>query len=78
MGDFEIPEVAWREGTRVEKDTVSSRQQAVVKLFGTGPVGNRFAVTADGQRFLIPESAQTDEGDQPEITLVLNWDAGIK
>jgi Tol biopolymer transport system component len=46
--------------------------------FGTGTLGNRFAVTADSQRFLITESAQKDEGVQAEITLVLNWDAGIK
>jgi Tol biopolymer transport system component len=45
---------------------------------GAGFLGNGFAVTADGKRFLMAEPVQKDEGDQPEITLVLNWDAGIK
>ncbi|HXB70953.1 MAG TPA: hypothetical protein VNY05_22145, partial [Candidatus Acidoferrales bacterium] len=47
-------------------------------LFGADPLGTGFAVTADGKRFLIAESAEKDEGDQPEITLVLKWDAGIR
>jgi serine/threonine protein kinase len=38
----------------------------------------RFGVTADGQRFLINEPVQKIEGEQSEITLVLNWAAGMR
>jgi Tol biopolymer transport system component len=37
-----------------------------------------FAVTADGSRLLINEPVQKTEGESPEITLVLNWTAGIR
>ena len=37
-----------------------------------------FAVSADGQRFLMDESEQRDAGVQQEIALVLNWAADIK
>jgi hypothetical protein len=39
-----------------------------------------FAVSRDGQRFLIPHPA-SKSGGQPEslpITVILNWTAGIK
>jgi Tol biopolymer transport system component len=45
------------------------------------PVGSdvgRFAVTADGKRFLINEPVQKSEGEKAEITAVLNWAAGIR
>jgi hypothetical protein len=45
--------------------------------FGTGVTGNRFAATADGQRLLINENLQKEEGPQEEINLVLNWAAEI-
>jgi Tol biopolymer transport system component len=38
----------------------------------------RFAVTADGKRFLINEPVQKTESEKPEITLVLNWAAGTR
>ena len=38
----------------------------------------RFGATADGQRFLIDEPVQKSAGDQPEITVLLNWAAGIR
>ena len=37
----------------------------------------RFAVTADGNRLLIDEPVQRTEGEKPDITVVLNWSAGI-
>ena len=49
-------------------------------LFETGIVGslferrNQYAVTRDGQRFLINLSAE-DEGSAP-ITVMVNWGAG--
>jgi Tol biopolymer transport system component len=43
---------------------------------GGGFVGNRFASSADGQRFLIPLSPQS--GDRPNLTTILNWTADIK
>jgi hypothetical protein len=38
----------------------------------------RFGVTADGKRFLIDEPVQKTAGEQPEITVILNWAAGIR
>jgi hypothetical protein len=43
-----------------------------------GSDSGRFAVTADGKRFLINEPVQNTEGENPDITLVLNWAAGIR
>jgi Tol biopolymer transport system component len=43
-----------------------------------GNIFTRFAVTADGKRFLVNESIQKDETDKLEIMLVLNWAADIK
>jgi Tol biopolymer transport system component len=67
-----------RTGSKLTGSKLEAATPKPLFKFGTGFLGNGFAVTADGQRFLIAESAQKDEGDQPEITLVLNWDAGIK
>jgi serine/threonine protein kinase len=58
-------------------------------LFDTGYVNlsfshtgnwNTFAVSADGQRFLIPrpESSLTGDLNNTPITVVLNWRAGLK
>jgi hypothetical protein len=38
----------------------------------------RFAVTADGNRLLINEPVRKTESETPDITLVLNWAAGIR
>ena len=46
--------------------------------FGTGTLGNQFAVAADGKRFLIKEAVQGEEAERLEITLVLNWQAELK
>jgi serine/threonine protein kinase len=43
-----------------------------------GSDSGRFSVTADGKRFLIIEPVQKAEGEQPDITVVLNWTAGIR
>jgi serine/threonine protein kinase len=37
-----------------------------------------FGVTADGKRFLISEPVQKNEGEKSDITVVLNWTAGIR
>jgi hypothetical protein len=41
---------------------------------------NTYAVSADGQRFLVPrpESSLTGELNSTPITVVLNWTAGLK
>jgi len=39
------------------------------------PTRNSFAVSADGQRFLINTDPQTSSAP---ITVVLNWAAGLK
>ncbi len=38
----------------------------------------RFAVTADGKRFLINEPVQKPDTERSDITVVLNWAAGIR
>ncbi|MGH9368716.1 MAG: TolB family protein, partial [Thermoanaerobaculia bacterium] len=39
-------------------------------------VRNPYAVTADGQRFLV--NARLEEADSSPIAVVVNWDAGLK
>jgi len=39
-----------------------------------GAVRHSYAVTGDGQRFLVSRLA----GEMPPITVVLNWEAGLK
>jgi eukaryotic-like serine/threonine-protein kinase len=46
------------------------------KAMGSAP--GRFSVTADGKRFLIDEGVAKTEGEKPDITVVLNWAAGIR
>jgi Tol biopolymer transport system component len=50
-------------------------------LFQFGGVGlayTRFAVTADGTRFLIVEPVPGSDNEKPELSLVLNWAAEMK
>ena len=48
-------------------------------LFGTvGYDLGRFAVTADGERFLVNEPLQKADTEKSDITVVLNWAAGIR
>jgi hypothetical protein len=51
----------------------------VTALFETGVTEyqERFAVTADGQRFLVPAPVEETEGARP-VTVVQNWLAGAK
>jgi hypothetical protein len=51
----------------------------VAALFETGVTEyqERFAVTADGQRFLVPAPVEETEGARP-VTVVQNWLAGAK
>jgi hypothetical protein len=46
--------------------------------FGAGPNGNRFGVSADGQRFLVSEFVRKGEIDRPEIRVLLNWQEQLK
>jgi hypothetical protein len=62
-----------RTGSGVEVSTPQPLFQ-----FGTGGLGNRFGVTADGQRFLVAEFLQKEELDKSELTVVLNWPAEMK
>ena len=43
---------------------------------GEDRAGDQYAVTADGQRFLINTLAE--EGAYNHISVVLNWTAGLK
>lgn len=60
--------------------TVSNLVAGTPKVLfkSTGFDFGRFAVTADGKRFLINELVQKTEGENPDITVVLNWAAGIR
>jgi hypothetical protein len=42
-----------------------------------GSALGRFS-TADGKRFLIDQPVQKNEGEKPDITVVLNWTAGLR
>jgi hypothetical protein len=47
--------------------------------FGSGStLVNRFAVSADGTRFLTSEPAKDGNAERPAITLVMNWAADMK
>jgi hypothetical protein len=49
-------------------------------LFGVSSLknlgGNSYAVTADGQRFLISMSVESDQSSP--MTIVLNWTASLR
>jgi serine/threonine protein kinase/Tol biopolymer transport system component len=46
-------------------------------LSNSGPVAFRYAVSQDGQRFLVDTFGQRDENTAP-VTVVLNWLAAVK
>ena len=62
----------------VEVRAAASFESAVPKpLFDTRLSGNqRFAVTADGKRFLMPWPLE-ETASQP-LTLVFNWNAALR
>jgi len=67
---------------RTGADIVLGDRKPLFK-FGIGAAGNRFAVSADGQRFLINEyveqaSAPKTVTETPELTVVINWSAEMK
>ncbi len=62
---------------RTEPNLVAGIPKPLFK-FSTVLPGNGFAVTADGRRFLAAQPVQEDKGNQSDLTLVLNWAAGIK
>jgi hypothetical protein len=39
---------------------------------------NQFGVTTDGQRFLTNEPVSQTSPETPELTLLINWPAGMK
>jgi Tol biopolymer transport system component len=50
--------------------------RALAGAIGSGPTGYAYDVTRDGQRFLVIDHADQG-GDQP-LTLITNWQAGIR
>jgi serine/threonine protein kinase len=64
----------------VEIRTGSNLVAGAPKLLfkAAGPDSGRFSVTADGKRFLINEPVRKTEGEPSDITVVLNWTAGIQ
>ncbi len=61
---------------RTGSDLVAGTPKLLFKVAGSDL--GRFAVTADGNRLLIDEPVQKTEGEKPDITVVLNWSAGIR
>ncbi|HWD00202.1 MAG TPA: protein kinase [Candidatus Sulfopaludibacter sp.] len=66
---------------KVEVRTGSNIEAGLPKplfSFGGGSTGNRFAVSADGQRFVVSEFTRKAEIDRPEISVMLNWTAALR
>lgn len=66
---------------KVNADSSTFRFGVIKALFETGVTGltnarNHYAVTADGQRFLI--NTIFEQATYSPITVVLNWNAGLK
>ena len=61
---------------RTGSSLVAGTPKLLCKIAGSDP--GRFSVTADGKRFLINETADKNEGEKPDITVVLNWTAVIR
>ncbi|HUA62125.1 MAG TPA: protein kinase [Verrucomicrobiae bacterium] len=73
-GDGSLTEAEIRTAPDLE---VGDRRQLF--KFGSGEIrGNRFGVTADGQQFLIAESALSRASDVSELSVVINWPAEMK
>ena len=64
----------------VEPDSLSFRASTPKELFqmhvGSDFGRNQYAVTADGQRFLV--NTLVGETASPQITVMVNWAAGLK
>jgi hypothetical protein len=56
----------------------SSIPKPIFKFGGGQTVLNRFAINADGTRFLTAEPVQERDAERPKITVVLNWAAEMK
>jgi Tol biopolymer transport system component len=81
-----------QDGKEIVFQAADGKMMAVVVKLGTdsidvgipkplfqvpGPItGSRFAMSADGQEFIIPQSP--DSSDRPSLTTVLNWAADLK
>jgi len=54
--------------------------RGVRALFGTRPVGGNYPYDSspDGQRFLVNSLIDDADAGSSTITVVLNWDAGLK
>jgi Tol biopolymer transport system component len=61
---------------RTGSNLVASTPKLLFKAAGSD--SGRFSVTADGKHFLLNEPVQKTEGEKPDITVVLNWTAGIR
>jgi hypothetical protein len=57
----------WQIGARPLRREVSESNE---------PYATDYAVTADGQRFLV--NTVVDQPTRPALTVILNWTAGLK
>jgi len=71
--DRNLMEVDVRTGPNIE----ASVPKALFP-YGLGATGNRFAVSADGRRFLVTEFVKKTEIDRPEISVLVNWPELLK
>jgi Tol biopolymer transport system component len=71
--DGKLMEVDIRTGSNIEASLPKP-----LFSFGAGSSSNRFAVTADGQRFVINEFVRRAAIDRPEINVMLNWTEALR
>jgi Tol biopolymer transport system component len=58
--------------------TIETTTPKPLLKFGIGSTGNRFCVTADGERFLVGEFLQQTDLERPEFHVVPNWQAELE
>ena len=65
-------------GSRFEYGTAKELFDSQYVNFGHGLNYNTYAVSRDGQRFLIPRPVESADTSSTSVTVVLNWPALLK
>ena len=82
--DFPVGEFKWLTVVSPDEPDGPERASLPTRLFETrlipGQITGNYDVAPDGQRFLIPRPVSTGgaEAASAPITVVLNWNAGLK
>ena len=74
--DLKLMAVPIKLGTTVEPGTPQELFATAAAAFGIGPIG--YAPSPDGERFLVNVPAGGEGATTAPITVVLNWQAGLK